>query len=136
MVSPEKFKAVLSHEKNHLFWHEVLFRLIGQFLSVSFWWIPTKRWLSFIARLQEEACDQKCTNRLDLAGAIVKSAKFEKTTRLEATTTRFIQGPDVLKRVKALLEKQKQEFKLLKWIRLSLVAIAATAVVFGHFWIF
>ncbi len=135
-LSSEEMEAILVHEKNHLFWHDSLVRLLCQGFTTFFWWIPTKRWLASIENLQESACDKKCKNRLDLAEAIVKVAKFEKMTTQQAMMSCFVANSNITKRVQTLLKNQKEQVRPLKWLQIVLAAITAFSLLLGHFWLF
>ena len=76
-LSSEEVKAVIVHEQGHLFWHDAVCRLGGQFLSLLFWWIPMKNWRRHIENMQEEACDTLCKQPIELASAILKTAQFQ-----------------------------------------------------------
>lgn len=80
MLSQEEFESVIGHELAHLRWKDPLFKILSLVITSTFWWIPTKWWVSRLHNDQEEASDAEISanyglDKWALASAIIKIIK-------------------------------------------------------------
>lgn len=139
-LSQDEFEAIIAHELDHVCWNDGMIRLLSHFFCTLFWWVPTGWWLNLIESTQEKACDAKVSQfnmlKLDLASAIIKTAKTAKSSSLSILFTCFIQDASILKRLQLLLKEPESKKGHFRWLQISLVAVIAISIFFGKFWIF
>lgn len=140
-LSQTEFEAVVAHEYDHLRWYDSIVRLGSSLLGSVFWWIPMRRCIAYIERLQEYACDRKVVEKgvdpADLAAAICKAAKFAKQPGTPCLCACFVDKYTVSYRIKRLLaEPAKNRMKVLRWMQNLAVAVLMTVILLGKFWIF
>lgn len=75
----EEFQAIVAHELEHLLWRDPVVRLLSQFVSAVFWWVPTRLWQQKLEFDQEIACDQSIL-RYGIAEEFLASALIKVTT--------------------------------------------------------
>lgn len=137
-LTRKEYQAVLAHELEHIRHKDGLVCVVLDLIRTVFWWVPT-RWLySRIEEGFEVGCDLKCTrygvDRLDLASAICKSAKY--SNAFEPMLAHHLTKHTIFKRLKILQEYSKTRFRKTRFI-FSCLAIGMAVVIFaGKFWMF
>lgn len=102
LLSQDEFEAVIAHELEHVLNRDSIARLFFYFISILFWWVPTRSWIKKIEQEQELACDQNALSyglqKESLASALLKVTKQLKasnqpvcylTGEMNMTTTRI-----------------------------------------------
>lgn len=141
-LSQDEFEAIIVHELEHLRWFDGLIRLVCQGICTIFWWIPSRWSFRYMEDSQERACDTRISQfnitRLDLASAIIKTAKMAKRSTSLMISAYFVQNGSILKRIKPLLEVSTSNVKYSKfsWLQLILVGMIVVFIFLGRFWIF
>lgn len=136
-----EFEAIIAHELNHLQWQDGMCRVVWQFASALFWWVPKKWLLDRVEFAQEQACDVAVNafqiSRLDLASALVKSAKQVHNSLTDCLSVTCFVGRQTLSvRFRALLTEPALPNKTLRWLQIGLAGVASIMFLFGKFWIF
>ncbi|KAF3361463.1 hypothetical protein PHSC3_001837 [Chlamydiales bacterium STE3] len=139
-LSQDEFEAIIAHELDHLRWYDGLVRVLCHLACTLFWWVPTGWWLNRVKFTQETACDAKVSKfsiaKLDLASAIIKTAKATRRSTIPLLSTCFIQDRSILKRLQPLLEEPFEMNNKFKFLQIFLVGFIAESIFFGRFWIF
>lgn len=139
-LSQDEFEAIIAHELDHLCWYDGLVRLLCRLACALFWWIPTSWWLSRMEHTQEIACDAKISKfkiaKVDLASAIIKTAKAIRGSPLPMLFTCFVQSRSIQKRLQPLLEEPFSMNSRFKWLQMILGGTIAASIFLGRFWIF
>lgn len=119
--------AVIEHEKEHLKYKDAQLKQMLLCIRSIFWWIPSKKLIDLIERGVEISCDAKAKNPLDLASAIMKTAKHAHLPLpglcKQATKKRI-----------SYLIKGKRFSSI--WICIPLGIFFTYFILFGRFWIF
>ncbi len=136
----DEFEAITAHELDHLHWYDGVIRMLCHCFCTVFWWVPTGWWLNRMEFAQEMACDAKVRKfdmtTLDLASAIIKTAKATKGTPCPMFSTCIVQNGLTSKRLQLLLKEPLNKNNKFKWLQIALVGIIAASVFLGRFWIF
>lgn len=139
-LSQDEFEAIIAHELDHLRWYDGVVRVLCHLACILFWWVPTGWWMKRMEYTQETACDAKISKfniaKLDLASAILKTAKATRRPTVPILSTCFIQDHSVLKRLQPLLEEPFGRNNKFKWVQIILVGGIAASIFLGRFWIF
>lgn len=123
-LSQGELEAVISHELDHLRWHDGSTRMLINCIGSLFWWVPTS-WLSQrIEQSQEEACDRSVSHSIDLANAI------HQTSSLVLTSSPALRSGTLIRRVHLLLFPRKP-LRPLAWIATCGILWMSQ----GRFWI-
>lgn len=139
LLSKNEYETIIAHEITHIRWHDGFIKLLLEIINCLFWWIPQKWYTALISNNQELDCDRKI-NDYDLptsclASAIVKTIKSTRTPPLPSTIG-FNSSSNTTKRLKKLLSKTKREKPWLALIKISMVTILTSSLLFGKIWIF
>lgn len=136
-LSQEEFEAIIAHETAHLRWKDGIVQAFSKLIYTVFWWVPMGKLIQAIEYNHECACDDHVEkygiSRLDLASAIVKTAKG--TTAPAIPVTCFVKSSS-LKRLQHLVRPRKKAHYAIHWVQASLESIVIMAVLFGKLWIF
>lgn len=139
-LSQDEFEAIIAHELDHLCWYDGAIRVLCQMACSLFWWVPAGWWLNRMEHTQEKACDAKISKfniaGLDLASAIIKTAKTAKMSAPPLLSTYFVQDSLISKRLQPLLEEPVRKQSKVRWLQIVLVSIVAATIFLGRFWIF
>lgn len=104
-LSESELGAVLAHEKGHIASGDNLKRLILRLLPALPWPGASSRLDEAWDEAAEEAADTYASNPLDLAAALVKTARLAPVgVRLDLPVAAFHRGDSVARRVKRLVE--------------------------------
>ncbi len=135
----EEFEAIIAHELEHLRWYDGVIRFICELCRNLFWWIPTGWWMRRIESSQEAACDAGMSRfniaALDLASAIVKTAKVSRQQQCLILTSCFVQGNSITQRLQPLLREASKSSSW-HWLQTGFVTFIALSIICGRFWIF
>lgn len=138
-LSQEEFEAIIAHELGHLRWHDGVIRWLCELCRSLFWWIPTHWWMQRIESYQEAACDEGVgrfnVTGLDLASAIVKTAKISRHRPCPMLASRFVQGHPLTQRLQSLLNETGRSSPW-RWLQLGFAAVITLSIICGRFWIF
>lgn len=124
-LSNKEYKAVVTHELEHVRHKDNGVRLLLDLIAHLFWWIPTKGLLQRIIEGQEVGCDLKC-HPTALASALCKSANSNLHPFAHLTKH------PILNRLE-ILAQPKPTYLLPTCLAFS---IALLVVLFARFWLF
>jgi beta-lactamase regulating signal transducer with metallopeptidase domain len=140
-LSEHEFEAIVVHELAHLQWKDPLIRILCSSIATIFWWLPSNWWHQCMVNLQERASDQAIDrfgiSKLDLAEAIVKTAKNSTASYINIALSLVEHPTHFAKRIEELLQHEpKQRSPYGKIIQYGLLVLLMSIILFGKLWIF
>lgn len=122
-----EFEAMIAHELEHIRWKDPLFRLLLQWISALFWWVPTFKWKKSLELDQEVACDQMIVTygleRASLASALIKVARMSRETAIEALCYFYNAKHPSFIRLELMLGLAAPCSKYFDWLSYTVIAL-------------
>lgn len=142
-LSPAEVEAVLAHELAHLLRHDWLLNLAQAFVETVFYYHPAVWWISgVIRRERENCCDdiavQLTGNRILYARTLVSLQEMAQQQRLPApelalglhgSVLALRRKPQLLDRIKRLLQPQQQKVQLMEKLTATAILLAFLALI-------
>lgn len=134
-LSKPELAAVLAHEAGHLAAHDNLKRLALRLAPVLPWPAAARRLEEAWEQAAEEACDAQAGSALELAAALLKTARLAPAgSRLEVPAATFHRGGSLARRIRLLTERPEMApASSSRGLRLSGIGLAG-AVALGLVW--